>query len=44
MLRLLLLLVLAQAQVPGVLSGPDPAQMENAPDLGFKPVDRKSVV
>jgi len=40
-LRLLLLLVLAQTQVPGVLSGPDPAQMENAPDLGFKPVETK---
>lgn len=26
------------AQVSGVLSGPDPAQMEKAPDLGFKPV------
>lgn len=25
-------------QVPGVLSGPDPAQMEKAPDLGYKPV------
>ena len=26
------------AQVAGVLSGPDPAQMEQAPDLGYKPV------
>jgi DNA-binding beta-propeller fold protein YncE len=26
------------AQVSGVLSGPDPAQMEKAPDLGFKPI------
>src|SRR5213079_632848 len=25
-------------QVPGVLSGPDPAQMEKAPDLGYTPV------
>ena len=24
--------------IPGVLSGPDPAQMEKAPDLGYKPV------
>ncbi|MBM3771470.1 MAG: hypothetical protein FJW27_09360 [Acidimicrobiia bacterium] len=26
------------AQVSGVLSGPDPAQMEKAPDLGYKPI------
>ncbi len=26
------------AQVAGVLSGPDPAQMEKAPDLGYRPV------
>ena len=32
------LLVLALVQVPGVLSGPDPAQMENAPNLGYRPV------
>ena len=35
-MRWLLLALLLQ--IPGVLSGPDPAQMEKAPDLGFKPV------
>jgi streptogramin lyase len=34
-MRALLLVLL---QVSGVLSGPDPAQMEKAPDLGYKPV------
>ena len=29
---------LLQQNIPGVLSGPDPAQMEKAPDLGYKPV------
>ncbi len=33
------LLVLAQfLQAPGVLNGPDPAQMEKAPDLGYRAV------
>ena len=31
-------MLLVLAQVAGVLSGPDPAQMEKAPDLGYKPV------
>src|SRR5262245_12869334 len=30
--------LLVLAQVAGVLSGPDPAQMEKAPDLGYRPV------
>jgi len=34
----LILLLLALVQVPGVLSGPDPAQIERAPALGYKPV------
>ena len=34
-----ILLFLAQIVVPGVLSGPDPAQMETAPDLGYRPVE-----
>jgi len=34
-----LLLLLAQITVPGVLSGPDPAQMETAPDLGYRAVE-----
>ena len=34
-MRTLLLVLL---QVSGVLSGPDPAQMEKAPDLSYKPV------
>jgi DNA-binding beta-propeller fold protein YncE len=34
-MRLLMLVLLFQ-----VLSGPDPAQMEKAPDLGYKPVQR----
>jgi DNA-binding beta-propeller fold protein YncE len=41
MLKWLLMLVLAQAPAPtvsGVLSGPDPAQMESAPELGYKAV------
>jgi DNA-binding beta-propeller fold protein YncE len=29
---------LLQQNIPGVLSGPDPAQMEKAPDLGYQPV------
>ena len=29
------LLLLFQTTVPGVLSGPDPKQMETAPDLGY---------
>ena len=35
-MRWLLLALLLQ--IPGVLSGPDPAQMEKAPDLGYTPV------
>jgi DNA-binding beta-propeller fold protein YncE len=34
-----LLLLLVQITVPGVLSGPDPAQMESAPDLGYRAVE-----
>jgi DNA-binding beta-propeller fold protein YncE len=41
MLTLLFLLLL---QVPGVLSGPDPKQMENAPDMGYKPVTANVVL
>jgi sugar lactone lactonase YvrE len=41
MLKLLFLLLL---QVPGVLSGPDPKQMENAPDMGYKPVQASVVL
>ena len=33
-----LLLIGLLLQVPGVLTGPDPAQMEKAPDLGYRPV------
>jgi DNA-binding beta-propeller fold protein YncE len=36
---LAILLFLVQITVPGVLSGPDPAQMESAPDLGYRPVE-----
>jgi DNA-binding beta-propeller fold protein YncE len=32
-----MLLAAVLLQVPGVLSGPDPAQMEKAPDLGYAP-------
>jgi DNA-binding beta-propeller fold protein YncE len=35
---MLILAWLLQQNIPGVLSGPDPAQMEKAPDLGYKPV------
>ncbi len=35
-----MLLTLLLLQVPGVLSGPDPAQMEKAPDLGYVPVQQ----
>jgi hypothetical protein len=38
MLALALVPAVAQGQVSGVLSGPDPAQMESAPDLGYKAV------
>jgi DNA-binding beta-propeller fold protein YncE len=38
MLLPLLLLLLFQT-IPGVLSGPDPKQMENAPDLGYRPME-----
>jgi len=41
-MRTLLLVLLLQ--VPGVLSGPDPAQMEKAPDLGYKPVPANVVL
>jgi DNA-binding beta-propeller fold protein YncE len=34
-----LLLLLLQTTIPGVLSGPDPKQMESAPDLGFRAVE-----
>ena len=34
-----ILLFLAQVVVPGVLSGPDPAQMETAPELGYRPIE-----
>lgn len=33
------LLILAQVAVRGVLSGPDPAQMETAADLGYRAVE-----
>lgn len=33
------LLLLLQVTVPGVLSGPDPAQMESAPDLGYRAIE-----
>jgi DNA-binding beta-propeller fold protein YncE len=33
------LLLLAQVVVSGVLSAPDPAQMETAPDLGYRPIE-----
>jgi DNA-binding beta-propeller fold protein YncE len=36
---LTILLFLVQITVPGVLSGPDPAQMETAPDLGYRAVE-----
>src|SRR5216684_4169816 len=36
---LTILLFLVQITVPGVLSGPDPAHMETAPDLGYRPVE-----
>jgi len=32
-----ILLTALLLQIPGVLSGPDPAQMEKAPDLGYMP-------
>jgi DNA-binding beta-propeller fold protein YncE len=38
MLKLLPILLFL-AQVPGVLSGPDPKQMETAPDLGYRAVE-----
>ena len=41
-MRALLLALLLQ--VSGVLSGPDPAQMEKAPDLGYKPVPANLVL
>lgn len=34
-----LLILCLQVAVPGVLSGPDPAQMETAPDLGYRPIE-----
>jgi DNA-binding beta-propeller fold protein YncE len=34
-----LLLLLLQTTIPGVLSGPDPKQMESAPDLGVHAVE-----
>jgi len=34
----LIVIALLQQTIPGVLSGPDPAQMEKAPDLGYRPV------
>lgn len=34
-----LLLILAQVAIRGVLSGPDPVQMETAPDLGYRAVE-----
>ena len=34
----LIVALLLQQAIPGVLSGPDPAQMEKAPDLGYRPV------
>src|SRR6266851_8918300 len=36
---LTILLFLVRITVPGVLSGPDPAQMETAPDLGYRAVE-----
>ena len=36
---MLLPILLLLLQVPGVLSGPDPKQMETAPDLGYRPVE-----
>ena len=33
------LIFLGQITVPGVLSGPDPAQMETAQDLGYRPIE-----
>jgi DNA-binding beta-propeller fold protein YncE len=36
---LTILILLGQAVVSGVLSGPDPAQMETAPDLGYRPIE-----
>ena len=36
---LIILFLLAQITVPGVLSGPDPAQMETAPALGYHAVE-----
>ena len=36
---LTLLALLFQSAVPGVLSGPDPKQMENAPPLGYRAVE-----
>lgn len=36
---LFFLLFLFQARVPGVLDGPDPKQMETAPDLGYRAVE-----
>jgi DNA-binding beta-propeller fold protein YncE len=35
----LILTLVAQITVPGVLSGPDPAQMETAADLGYRAVE-----
>jgi DNA-binding beta-propeller fold protein YncE len=39
-----LLLLLFQTTVPGVLSGPDPKQMETAPDLGYLAVENGLVL
>src|SRR5437868_6319045 len=36
---LLLLAQITVPTVPGVLSAPDPAQMETAPDLGYRAVE-----
>jgi len=36
---LLPLLLLLLQTIPGVLSGPDPKQMENAPDLGYRAIE-----
>ncbi len=38
------LLLLFQTTVPGVLSGPDPKQMETAPDLGYLTVENGLVL
>ena len=38
------LLLLFQTTVPGVLSGPDPKQMETAPDLGYLAVENGLVL